>query len=118
MRIARGVSHGGERSCGLQRHLQQGLNAMRDGVFQGGQRGQLSRQLPKLLGTCATQELGRAKRLRTDTGAHLRTNTDQEKKRQRHRRDQKTTGERAEGGPTNADLPSDAYPHFQVDAGV
>ena len=71
------MTHGEKRSRRRRRHIQEGLNAMRDGVFQGAQKG----QLPKLRSeTCATQESSRAKRLKADRSARLRTNTGQERK--------------------------------------
>ena len=80
MRRARGRPCGRKRNHGLWRSLQKSLDAMRDGVLQGGKRRQLNG--PTDGGTqhetCGTPKAERAHRLRANVGASLSGNTVQD----------------------------------------
>ena len=110
---------------------------MRDGVFEGGQRGQLSSQLPKLLGARHAPRKSRGARhgyKRREARPSEPTRTRKERTAaQETRRPQEGEGPtgpkqrprvRIQSGregreePARADLPSAAFPNFQGDAGV
>ena len=84
-RVARSMTHGGKRRSRLQRHIQESLNAMRDGVFHGGQRSKLS-VCHARVGARETAASGRKRAPQNQHGPR--------KKGRRHRRDQEIMGGR------------------------